>query len=590
MTTGSSDEYIKKLIPIIAYGFSTSSITRRAIVETDAHLPNPTSLSSITLERLEEHFAPSCYGLTRDGAIIAESGNWAAAALWEPSGFVYKNPPLNPDGSRAGPTGRTVNEFWDEADRLQRENLGNEAVEKGRCWHLSRLARAKGREEKGVVSAVIKPFLEKAQEEGLPVWLNATAPNARDMYLHFGFVVVETIRTGAGRLNREGEDEEGGEGFLIWAMSPSTTSLTQLPAELLSTILDLLRHKSGAPTPTLLVVSRVCRKLRALALELIFRKVVVDIEGHKSVGNTTILDLLTENVTIRECVRELQVDRGYESTRNLAYQDSHLSSADKIPLLQQVDHKVRKLESLLPLMINLKSVIVPCDSMTLDGLDFFIASKHSPLLRFRHHGAAAAISNPRETEDLGHERFYHGQRLRSLYQTYPEIEQLELDIGEIDKLWHPTVIPGVEVDTRIYQMLSNIAKFPRLGVLRLIPPYFTERGIRCQPLSDDLQVIKIFRNLREHGSRLHTLIISPVTTEREFLFRAQWRSNISDDIGSDPVRQTMWEVRELGTKLLLIVRQQGKNHEQRQIWSGERRLRTEIKRFHYTPIWENLCD
>ena len=218
MTTGSSDEYVKKLISIIAYGFSTSPLTCRVIVETDAHLPIPTTLTKISRSRMEEHFAPSCYGLTRDGAIIAEAGNWAAAALWEPPGFEYKNPPKNADGSRAGPTGPTITEFWEEAVKVRRKFLGDDVVDKVEYWHLSRIARAKGRKEEGVVSALIVPFLERAKAERVPVWLESVSENAKDMYIHFGFEVVEVITTGRGRLNEEGEEVEGGEGKSTWAM------------------------------------------------------------------------------------------------------------------------------------------------------------------------------------------------------------------------------------------------------------------------------------------------------------------------------------------------------------------------------------
>ncbi|KAL9620734.1 MAG: hypothetical protein Q9160_004747 [Pyrenula sp. 1 TL-2023] len=218
MTTGSSDEYIEKLIAIVAYGFSASAITLRAIVETDAAQSKPTTRSSISRRRLEEHFAPSCYALTRDGAIIAEAGNFAAAALWEPPGFVLKNPPTNPDGSRAGPVGRTIDEFRAIASNIKRKCLGDEAMDEARYWHLSRIARAEDRNEKGVVSAIIKPFLEKAKQDGVPVWLESVAENAKNMYLHFGFEVVDEIIIGVGRLDAKGDENQSGEGILSWAM------------------------------------------------------------------------------------------------------------------------------------------------------------------------------------------------------------------------------------------------------------------------------------------------------------------------------------------------------------------------------------
>lgn len=218
ITTSSSDEYIEKLIPIIAHGFSTAVITIRAIIETDANNAISTTRSTVTQKRLEEHFAPSTYALTRDGAIIAEAGDWAAAALWEPSGFSLKSPPMNHNGSRAGPSGPTIDEFWETSTRIKRKCLGDKVVDEARYWHLSRIARAKGRNEKGAVSAIILPFLEKAKLESVPVWLESTAKNARDMYSHFGFEVVDEIVIGCGRLDAHGEENDNGEGIKSWAM------------------------------------------------------------------------------------------------------------------------------------------------------------------------------------------------------------------------------------------------------------------------------------------------------------------------------------------------------------------------------------
>lgn len=218
ITTSTSDEYVEKLIDIIAHGFSTTPITNRVIVETDATTPNPISLSTISRRRLKEHFAPSSYAITRDGGIIAEAGDWAAAALWGAPGFIPTKPPNNSDDSRSGPRGPTIDEFWETSNRIKRKCLGDEMVDEARYWHLSRIARAEGRDEKGVVSAIIVPFLQRAKQEKVPVWLVSTAPNATDMYLHFGFEVVEEIVTGLGRLNSQGEEDKNGEGLKSWAM------------------------------------------------------------------------------------------------------------------------------------------------------------------------------------------------------------------------------------------------------------------------------------------------------------------------------------------------------------------------------------
>ncbi len=89
-------------------------------------------------------------------------------------------------------------------------------------WHLSFLARNPGVERvEGAIKAVVQPFLERAREEGVPCWLEATNPRAVGLYEKFGFRVVEVIVLGEGKVGADGwPKEEGGEGIrgycMIW--------------------------------------------------------------------------------------------------------------------------------------------------------------------------------------------------------------------------------------------------------------------------------------------------------------------------------------------------------------------------------------
>lgn len=65
---------------------------------------------------------------------------------------------------------------------------------------------------------MIEPFLKKAQEDGVPAWVEASGTHARDVYMHFGFRVVGHIRIGEGVVNKEGFVQEGGEGIVLWGM------------------------------------------------------------------------------------------------------------------------------------------------------------------------------------------------------------------------------------------------------------------------------------------------------------------------------------------------------------------------------------
>jgi hypothetical protein len=86
-------------------------------------------------------------------------------------------------------------------------------------YHLSFLARVPGREDvKGAISAVMLPFLAKARDEGVPVWLEATYPHAVVVYEHYGFRVCEEVTIGVGRVGADGWPKVGGEGVKAWGM------------------------------------------------------------------------------------------------------------------------------------------------------------------------------------------------------------------------------------------------------------------------------------------------------------------------------------------------------------------------------------
>lgn len=162
-------------------------------------------------------------------------------------------------------------------------------------------------------------------------------------------------------------------------------------------------------------------------------------------------------------------------------------------------------------------------------------------------------------------------------QLAPRMRKLELDIGHIENLWHPTAIPGQDVDPQLYCFLAAFSKFKHLKELRLFPPFATkgdmisarlERGPwrQQQPLSDDLAV-RIFNHIRSQCSGLILLAIS-VTT--------------SGIISFGEFSPMNWEVRPWGQRSLLTTRQWGKDYELRQIWVGQRRLTMETKRDTYS--------
>lgn len=142
------------------------------------------------------------------GAIVVEAANFAAVACWEPPA---SNPPALSEAqfldiaAERPVFARFVRDIQKATDKVF-------GVPNPRHWKLSLMARDPERKNKGAVRAVIEPFVAKAREEGVPLWLVAGNPRARDVYKYFGFRVVEVI------WSFPKERGDGEEGVPTWCM------------------------------------------------------------------------------------------------------------------------------------------------------------------------------------------------------------------------------------------------------------------------------------------------------------------------------------------------------------------------------------
>jgi ribosomal protein S18 acetylase RimI-like enzyme len=210
VTISSSPEYANRLIEHNARSFFASPIMNAFVAEVDG-LKHP-PFNPLTYERKITHFeSGSIRPSARDGALIAEADDWTAAALWEAPGFKS-----GMDAPRLQDPLPLLKEFMDKAAAVKARHMGPE--DQQRYWHLSFLARDPSKKGRGAVSAVMRPFLEKAEEEGVPAWLEAVDLHAVEVYEHYGFRVCEVITVGKGEYRPDGWPEEGGEGFNVWAM------------------------------------------------------------------------------------------------------------------------------------------------------------------------------------------------------------------------------------------------------------------------------------------------------------------------------------------------------------------------------------
>ncbi|KAL2414150.1 hypothetical protein ABEF95_004986 [Exophiala dermatitidis] len=139
------------------------------------------------------------------GGILLHTYDWAAVALWLRPGVKKPRP--------SGTISEGAAEYTEKFEAMKKKYLGDQPY-----WYLNLIGRAPGRSEKSAIRNLVEPFMQKARQENIPVWLEATNEHARDVYAYFGFRVAEEVRIGQGVVNAEGFAEPGGEGVRVWGM------------------------------------------------------------------------------------------------------------------------------------------------------------------------------------------------------------------------------------------------------------------------------------------------------------------------------------------------------------------------------------
>ena len=124
------------------------------------------------------------------------------------------------------------------------------------------------------------------------------------------------------------------------------------------------------------------------------------------------------------------------------------------------------------------------------------------------------------------------------------------------------------------EILDAVAELPRIQRVRLFGHYRDSHGHYMNPIKEDKVAVQIFRHLRSKRSTIETLEISPDVT-------VAWRA-------AKYLYLKSWEVRSLGRKIGLTVKETNKDYEQRQIWEGSRCLTTAIKRYTYNVNQANF--
>ncbi|KAJ5750596.1 Acyl-CoA N-acyltransferase [Penicillium manginii] len=157
-----------------------------------------------------------------NGAIITEADGWKAASVIIPPGKGIDNVwTLLYAGFlcvlwRIGISGlkRLWTEFSGMTDNAKRKGLHGEK----RYYYVFSIGTEYDHRGKGLAKEIMRYHQNIARSENLPIWLEATTPGSRHLYLSLGFQEIEEIILGKGKVGADAVIEPGGPGVSLWAM------------------------------------------------------------------------------------------------------------------------------------------------------------------------------------------------------------------------------------------------------------------------------------------------------------------------------------------------------------------------------------
>ncbi|RVX68606.1 hypothetical protein B0A52_07033 [Exophiala mesophila] len=241
--------WVEKFISLLSRSYISTPLTTAFITEIDKTPSSANRSDVITTDRLTKHFTLGITAAARSNVVLVESGDFTAAALWEPPDFCG----IPPSQARANP-GPILQEWRSTARKLKAKYLSvpdtgphsydqpaapsqssgapsedpypadfnkDTDYETRPFYHLAILARDPDVDQKTSSAAFVATMdvlLNKAKQERVPVYLETAAVSSRDEYQQLGFKVLEEVVIGKGRVDASGWPKEGGEGVKTWAL------------------------------------------------------------------------------------------------------------------------------------------------------------------------------------------------------------------------------------------------------------------------------------------------------------------------------------------------------------------------------------
>ncbi|KFY81584.1 hypothetical protein V500_11290 [Pseudogymnoascus sp. VKM F-4518 (FW-2643)] len=171
---------------------------------------------------LPTYFTALLTQATLNGAFVFEHSNWESCLTVLPPGKKFENPfTLLQSGLVAmlrkvglSCVKRMLGEFEGAVKRARKRGLARGELPYY-IFFVGTRADCRG---KGLGEGLLREVTERAGREGRSVWLEATTAISRRLFLRMGFVDVEEVVMGRGKVGPGGYDQVGGPGVKLWCM------------------------------------------------------------------------------------------------------------------------------------------------------------------------------------------------------------------------------------------------------------------------------------------------------------------------------------------------------------------------------------
>ncbi|KAI0204388.1 hypothetical protein F4808DRAFT_340836 [Astrocystis sublimbata] len=218
-------EYIEQALPVLTAAFRDDPVFQYfmgalSVEERRNYLP-------VFLRSL-------CKASVLNKGFIFELSSWGCCAVVLPPGKKVDNPftmiqagliPLTIQLKSIGMK-RVLFEHGAAVKRVKKKAFAS----KEKYWYLFIIGTDPNRQRQGLGATLLEHVKALAQRDGRPVWLEASNPNARLLYLKQGFEDVEKFTLGEGLVGPDGLEQEGGSGVPSWGMIWRPASTKKVPS------------------------------------------------------------------------------------------------------------------------------------------------------------------------------------------------------------------------------------------------------------------------------------------------------------------------------------------------------------------------